>query len=139
TPGTGCTSRGCRRSRRRRGSAASASSCALHLARQKQRERRALADRAFERDAAIEHAGQPPADGQPQTRARVLSRRRVVGLTEILEDALAIVGRNSDPRVDDGDRDLVTWSGQVLRPDLHGALWGEFDRVAQEVDQDLLD
>src|SRR5205814_3287182 len=104
--GTACTSRGCPRSRPRPGSAgpappgphatSSPSSTPSQLLGQGEREGGALPDRAGQGQLALQHLGQPPADGQPQPRPPVLAGGRIVRLPEVLEHALLVLPLDAD-------------------------------------------
>src|SRR6184192_1210915 len=74
---------------------------------QVQREGRSRPDLAFHRDASAEHVREATADGEPEACPSVLTRNRVVGLTEILEDLLLVFVRDADSSVVHRDRHLV--------------------------------
>src|SRR4029079_14257796 len=82
--------------------------------------------------AAHPHPGAGPA---------VLASRRPISLAELLEQTVQLVGRYPDPRVPDCHRDLGR--RRRARParefDRDLTLMGELDRVADQIEQHLLD
>src|SRR5262245_48163871 len=79
-------------------------------------------------------------DRQPQTGTAVFSCYRRVGLGESFEDGCELVGRHTDSGVSDG-KPNGAWCW-MIRIVCHfnndGALIGKLYRVANEVDQDLM-
>ena len=102
--------------------------------------RGAAARLALEPDAAAHHLHQAPRDRQPQAGAAVAARGRAVGLRERVENRRLPVGGHADAGV--GDLDMQDRIGRgalrKIQPHDHLALLGEFDRVADQVDQHLL-
>jgi len=101
-------------------------------------------------DLAAEQPGDLPADGEAQPRAAVLPARPGVGLLERLEDHLQLVVGDADARVGDRERQHPAGAaehrvvggpaaGGGLDPHQHLALFGELERVRQQVPQDLLE
>ena len=94
----------------------------------------AAADGRGHPDVAAHHAGEQAADRQPQTCSGLWLRNAECAALERGEDALEIVGLDSWPGVghlEFGDR------AAVVHDELHAARLREFDRVRQQVDQDL--
>ena len=92
---------------------------------------------AFESHAAAVHLDELADQRQAQTGALVPPRVGSVHLGEGVENALLIFLLDSDPRVDDGDRQRL-----AVAPRPHGdaaTRMRELDRVAQEVVHRLLD
>ena len=77
------------------------------LAREVERERAALADRARRLDLAAEQACDLAADRQAEARAPVAAAGRAVGLLERLEDQPQLVRVDPDAGVGDGERHRV--------------------------------
>src|SRR6516225_5046642 len=71
--------------------------------RQPDREGRAAAGLALDRDVAAHHLTEAPADREPKPGAAVFARRRCVGLRELLKQLPYLFRRHSNSRV--GDRD----------------------------------
>src|SRR5262245_10338808 len=75
--------------------------------REAEREPRALPHRALHPDAAPMQLHELLGQGQPESRALLLTSVVAPDLTELLEDGRLVLGRNANPRVADGDRDHV--------------------------------
>ena len=73
-------------------------------------------------------------DRQSKTRAAFLSRRAAVDLLEFIEDACLIFGRDAGPGIADCHVEAAVDRAGV---DLDRAGIGEFDRIADDVEQDL--
>src|SRR5579883_837839 len=85
-------------------------------------------------DVAAHHASEQPADGEPEARSGLRLRDAECAALEGRKDAFEIVSPNARAGVDHlelGDRVAV------MHDELHRAGLGEFDRVGQEIDQDL--
>ena len=106
---------------------------------QMQAERRALAELARDLDAAAEQVAQRARNRQAQAGALVLAGHAGVDLLERVEDLPQHVLRDAEAGVDDVDsaRHVVLRIDDDLHRD--GALVGELDGVADEVDQNLLE
>src|SRR6185312_16127439 len=89
------------------------------------------------------------ADRQAQTRAAIFAARRTVRLLERLEDDLLFVRRNADAGVRDRNRNdrarlverlaiRAPAFGDLRDAQRHAALFGELERVRQQVADDLL-
>ena len=106
--------------------------------------------RTFSRHALGPHFSthqfhQPFADGQAQSRAAVMLRRRNVRLHERLEQPRQLVGRDADAGVLHGKMQMQRIRfgfiqrrrGKHFDPDGNIASVGEFDRVAEKIRQHL--
>src|SRR5436190_846473 len=106
------------------------------LARQRERENRALA--GFARDANLPamQFDEPARQREAQSRAFLLARVLAAHLAELLEHRLMIGGGDADAGVLDGDFDVVAGDprANVDTP----AIRRELDRVGQQIEQDLL-
>ena len=83
-----------------------------------------------------------PANCQPQAGAAEASRGRGIGLLEGLKEGLLHLGRDADARVADLDqkRHLTVGPRRLRRHMNHDrALFGELDRIADQVEEHLLD
>ena len=110
--------------------------------RQGEMEARADADPAFHADTALHQFDQFLADGQAQSRAAVAARGGMVGLLEFLEQARQGVRVDAGARVADDEVDLAAAIAARRRAGAphfqqHFAIGREFQRVAQQVDEDL--
>src|ERR1039458_3584554 len=98
-----------------------------------------LARLAFHPYLALHDPHELRRDRQPQPRAAILSRRGTVGLCERLKDEMSLLPGNSNARVSY----LEMKHRLVALPTLHAHFQadftpgGEFDGVAQQVDNDL--
>src|SRR5208283_1545081 len=101
--------------------------------------RAALAHFAFHPNLAAHHLDQLRGDGQAQTGSAVLARGRTVGLRERLKNHTLLVLGNTDARVADGkvQAELVPFLSIQCDLDNHLTPFGKFDRVADEIDNDL--
>src|SRR5690606_1184345 len=89
------------------------------------------------------------ADHEAQTRAAVLARDRCVGLHERLEYLVDSFCSNADSGVAHGEADGCISAGQakvgefcavgIGHSDAHCATLGKFHRIAEEIDENLLD
>ena len=103
---------------------------------------RPLAFAAFNPDGAAHQRDQPLADGQPQAGPLELARPGVVGLIELAEDVVDLVGRDADAGVLDRDVDVAEARLAVQHPghtDQHVPFPGELDGIAGEICQYLPD
>ena len=100
-------------------------------------------------DFATEQARQFAADGKAEAGAAVFSAGRGVGLLECFEDDLLFLGRDADTGVADfegHDRRCLAEHWVVRAPATHRGgdiktnrpLSGEFERIGQQVLEDLL-
>src|SRR5579883_129934 len=97
------------------------------------REQRALAGLARDRDVAAHHLGQELGDGEAEAGAGRLHARAVCA-RERQEDALEVARRNADTGILDREgRDLVA----IADAEGDVTALGEFDGVGEEVDQNL--
>ena len=71
--------------------------------RQRERERRSLADAAFHPNVSKHRASEVTRDGEPQPHARESSRGAALHLKERLEDARELIRGNPDPGIAHGD------------------------------------
>src|SRR5262245_16538476 len=111
TRGTPNTSRARRRSRPPQVLVANRDSSFPRVHRQVERKLRAALELAFEDDFAAEHGRQSLADRQSQPGSAVLSRRRVVHLTEVFKHFALVLRRDADAGVSDADGDpLLLWA-----------------------------
>ena len=103
-----------------------------------EREGRSLAHDALQPER-VAHLGQQGAtERQTQPRAAVAARSAGIRLPERLEDRRLPLGGHADTRVDHLDRPRRSVGAVGGHVDRDGAFLGELDRVADEVDQDLL-
>src|SRR6185436_19269280 len=79
----------------------------LHMDRQMNRERRALAVDTLDSQVAAHQSTEVPADRQPEASPAVLAARRCLGLGERLEQAPELLLRHPDPRVRHRERDVL--------------------------------
>ena len=91
-------------------------------------------------DASAKEPRERPTDGEAQPRPSVLSRRRCVRLLERPEQSSALLVREADPAVLDGEvgeerRQAVR--AEAAHEDANVPLFGELDRVSNQVQQDL--
>src|SRR6185436_3142430 len=115
--------------------------CARHLlrarlARQCQCEARAFLRFAVDDDIAAHPACEIAADGEAESGAFLSLNERAADLYERLEDPLDLIRRNSHTGVDDADRNRLRILPLALEGDF--PLLGEFDRVREKIDQNLL-
>src|SRR3990170_1733676 len=113
------------------------SSPAMGAHRDGEGEGRALAELARERQRAAVQLDQPASQREPQARSLALPRVVVADLAELLEHRLLVFCRDPDAGIGDRHRHRV-----AVQRRAHGdlaSLWGELDRVGQEVEQHLLD
>ena len=90
-------------------------------------------------DIALHQAGQALADGQPEAGAAKLAGNRGVRLAEGLEELALLFGGHADAGILDIDLQPDTIINRQLATEKDGdrALRGEFDGVADQVDQQL--
>src|SRR6185295_10082563 len=81
--------------------------------------------------------GQPATNRQPQAGSAEFTGGRAVDLLEILEDTRVILGGDTDPGVAHTELELVA-SLVVCRRHANRALARELQRIAQQIDQNLL-
>ena len=103
-------------------------------------EQAALARRAGKAGVASHQLGQLPGDRQAQPGTAVLARRRVVGLLKGAEQAALCVGGDADAGVLDLEPDdhRLRLLGQQPGAEGDVAGFGEFDGIAREIEQRLL-
>src|SRR5690606_25520456 len=94
----------------------------------------AAADLALDPDLAAEELDQAPGDREAEAGAAEAAGGRRVDLRKGPEEAIAAILRDPDPVVADGEAEAIAALAE-LDPDV--ALRGEFDRVADEVGEDL--
>jgi len=102
--------------------------------RQHKGKRRALTDGRFDPNPPTVHFDDALRDREPQARAPFLLGHRIVGLLKFLKQFGLIGGGNPRPGVMHGHLESA-----VLNRDLNGylSIIGEFDRIADEIEQDL--
>ena len=101
---------------------------------------------ALDLDVASHRLGKTAYDGKAETGAAKATRRRIVGLDEGLKQPLPLFGGETDAGIGNANAELdlagMTVSRSVARNVLNSkpdrTRLGEFDRVAQQVEQDLL-
>src|SRR5262245_42808901 len=78
-------------------------------------------------------------DGQAEARAAVATRRGVVGLLKRFEDQMLLVGGDANARIVytelNRDRVVFDFGGRNAEHDF--AMFGEFDRIADEINDNL--
>ena len=99
----------------------------------------ALAQLALHPDPPIHHRHQALRDREPETAAAVLPGGRSVGLGEVGENRFGQFGSDSDSRI--GNRKVQEAGVARLETDAgrDRPAFGEFDGVADQIDQDLAD
>ena len=99
------------------------------------------ARRALDADVATHQFGQAAGNGQPQPGAAEAAGGGDVGLLESLEQAGRFIAVHADAGVVHGkaDDDLLVVFGMQAAAQDDAALFGEFDGIAQEIEQDLAD
>src|SRR5207302_11302124 len=97
--------------------------------------RAALAGRALHPDPPAVHLDQPARDRQPQPGTLVLAADPALTLLEAFEDALGVFRRHADAGIADADAQLRSLA---FGRDAHAAGLRELDRVAQQVQENLL-
>ncbi len=103
----------------------------------KQGEDAAGARLAAHLERAAQQLRQLAGNRQPQAGATVTAIGRAVGLAKRLEHHRLLVQRNADTRIAHREGDLPAVVAPNAQP--HRTLFGELERVGQEVAQDLLD
>src|ERR1700730_17588178 len=101
-------------------------------------EARALPELTLDREAAVQHLCQPAADRQTETRPAVRAGRRVIELPEVLEYLLLAGWRDANPGVAHRNGHHVI-GRHPATADRDPALVRELERVAEEVEDDLLE
>src|SRR5689334_20952722 len=99
------------------------------------RENGARAERTRQRELAAEELGQLARERQSQSGARGAPLERALELGELLEDALLVLGSNADAGIGDHEGDPTVGLTRRRDPDL--TLFGELERVRDEVPEDL--
>ncbi len=102
----------------------------------------AAAGHAFHFQFAAHQFDQASADGQPQAAAAVPSTGGRVGLQERREDHALLFLGNTDAGIADRKQQLElvgVAAGEAAHRQHHFALFGELDRIADQVDQHLVD
>jgi len=107
-------------------------------ARQAQLEARSPARRAVHLDAAAHQLEQLLDQRQADAGAAVLAGGRVVQLLEALEQQRQLLGGDADAAVADRQLELVMLQGHGDQADAPAG-GGEFERVTQQVEEDLLE
>src|SRR5690606_18107563 len=85
-------------------------------------------------NATAEEFAQPAGDGEAEAGAAEAAGRALIRLPEAVEDLLRMLGRDADACVDHVD------DNSALPPphtQFHRSGFGEFDGVAEQVDEDL--
>ena len=102
-------------------------------------ETRAPARRALDADVSAHQAQQAAADRQPEAGAAVLARGRAVGLRKVFEDPGLRFRCDADAAVYDADFDRTLGWGLFAQRDPHDhfAVFGELERIADQVGDDL--
>src|SRR5688500_8800322 len=91
---------------------------------------------ALDADAASVQLHQTLDDREPKSQAAITACRRRIALTESIENVGQEIRQDADARVANADLDMRINS---LKIDLYrSALWGELDRVGNQVPHDLL-
>ena len=100
---------------------------------------RAASRRAVHTDLTAHQFGQLPRNGEAETGAAELARRRTVGLLETLEEAAALLRINADPAIDHREMQQQIAFAFLHDADVDGdlALLGEFDGIVGVIDQHL--
>ena len=106
----------------------------VHAHRNDDGEGGAYTKRRLQIDTAAMHLDQPPRDRQSKPGATFLPRDAVVNLLKLLEDPRLLRGRNARTGVLHRDVELAV---DGLDADLDRAGIGEFDRIADEIEQHL--
>src|SRR6202022_4654274 len=96
----------------------------------------ALAGRALHPDPSAVHLYQPARDRETQAGPLILPADAALALLKALEDSLGIFRRDADTSIPDTDHQLRSLA---LGRDAHATGLCEFDGVAQQVQQDLLE
>jgi hypothetical protein len=110
----------------------------FHNPRQPDREGRAAAGLALDRDVAAHPLSEASADGEPKPRAAVFASRGCIGLGEFVEQPAYLLRRHADTSVADRDGHPVAGTFLPLScVDGDGAVVGELVGVAHEVQQRL--
>src|SRR5258706_2847536 len=101
----------------------------------------ALARFTLDPDFATHHLDQLRGNGETESRAAVLARGRTVGLREGVEDDALFVRGNADTRVPYGkvQANIIILPRLQLQADDDLAGVRELDRVANEIDNDLVE
>ncbi len=110
------------------------------LQRQPDPEHRPFPLDTIDRDLTAHHLNEFTANRQPQPRPAVSPRRRRVDLRERSEQAINAILGDPDPGVADLDRDPCSVVADPLgqrRRQVHLAVFGELDRIAQQIDNHL--
>ena len=94
---------------------------------------------ALHPDLSAHHFNETGGDGQAQAGSPVFTGRRSVGLDERLKDDPLLLPRDADPGIRDRKAENRVSSIPGLLPDVDEDLapFGEFDGVADQVDEDL--
>ena len=92
--------------------------------------------RALDPDSTAVHLHQLLRDGQPEPGSLVLAADAAVALLKAFEDPLHVVRRDADAGIAHADQQL---GALTLGRHPNAAGLGEFDRVAQQVQQHLLE
>ena len=101
----------------------------------------ALAQRALDADRAVHRRHQPAHDGEAQPGAAVAAGGGAVGLHEVVEEVLDLIGPQADPGVFDAEAHPLPpgVAGQALDAQRDVAGGGELDRVGEQVAEHLAD
>ena len=100
------------------------------------REHRPLADLATGREFAVHQFGKLARDRKAEAGTRSHRSRRGAGfkLRELFENVVQLVRRDAGSGIDHADHDLAVL---FARPDPHRTFFGELDRIADEIEDDL--
>src|SRR6202048_3219055 len=110
----------------------------VHNPRQPDREGRAAAGLALDRDVPAHHLTEAPTDGEPKTRATVSARCGRGSLGKLLEQLAHLLWRHADSGIGHGERDpIAVVLLSLVSGDSDSALLGEFISVARQVEQRL--
>lgn len=97
----------------------------------------ALAGRAFDGNLAAHQVEETLGDGQAQAGAAIAAGGGAISLAEGIEDVLLLLGRDADAFVADAEFEVVFAGDQNAQTNAAG--FGEFDGIAQQVEEDLLE
>src|SRR5512142_3196243 len=112
----------------------------LNLNREMKRASLALDPFALHPEISAHKLGQAFADDQPQSGASIVSCGGTVQLAECMEQAIHAIQWDSDAGISNGEMQDAQWRlsrARVCDGNLDFASLREFDRVAQEVEENL--
>lgn len=103
---------------------------------------RSLSGNTLQADRAIQYLDQLAGNGQPQAGAAEAPTGRAIDLLESLEDAFVLLRGDTDAGITHHDLQgfalIIQLSRRAADRQLHLAGFGEFQRVGQQVAQDLM-